>query len=153
MQENNKYQRILDKNITLTEKRISAIMGLRIIKLWKQIRQFLKKNYDFQPELLFYGSKYGWCYRYRRKNKTLCVLYPETKAFTVLVTLGKKEVEHFKQRFSTFNKDTQKLFTNARQYHDGKWIYKRVLNISDVDDVKSLIKIKKEPRNDLVTTK
>jgi hypothetical protein len=142
---NNKYQRLLDKNAP-TEKKILATIGIRAMKSWKQIKKFLKKNYYFQSELLFYGRKYGWCYRYRRKKKTLCVLFPETKAFTVLITLGKKEIELFEQGPSTFNKNTQNVFTSTHQYHDGKWIYKRILNRSDLEDVKSLIKIKKKPK-------
>jgi len=65
----------------------------------------------------------------------------------VLVTLGKKEIEEFLNNLSTFNKDTQDIFSNARQYHDGKWIYKRVLKYSDLEDVKLLIKIKKAPQS------
>ena len=144
---NNLHQRMIEKNSVPTEKKILATIGTRATKLWKQVREFLKKNYDFVPELLFYGHRYGWCFRYRRKSKTLCVLFPEIKAFTVLVTLGKKEIELFKQNFSAFNSDTQKIFTSARQYHDGKWIYKRVLNKRDLADVISLIKIKKKPKN------
>ncbi len=128
-----------------TERKISTTIGSRGAKLWKQIRGFLEKNYDFQPELQFYGQKYGWCHRYRRKGKTLCTLFPEMKAFTVLVTLGKKEIEDVESSLSAFNRDTQKVFAEARQFHDGKWIYKRVLNKSDLDDIKSLITIKKRP--------
>ena len=146
MSNNSPYQRLIDKNVKPTDKKIMVTTGAKVAKLWKQIREFLKENYDFQPELNFYGSKYGWCYKYRRKGKTLCVLFPETKAFTVLVTLGKKEIELFKQDFSGFNKDTKGVFNSAYQYHDGKWIYKRIINNSDLNDIKSLIKIKKKPK-------
>ncbi len=76
----------------------------------------------------------------------LCVLFPETGAFTVLVTLGKKEVEQVRNDLKTFNPETQKLFNNARQFHDGKWIYRRVLDKDDLGDVIELIKIKKVPK-------
>jgi len=136
-------KRLIDENAVPTERMIVTTIGARSARLWRQIREFLKMHYDFQPELHFYGQKYGWCYRYRRKGKTLCVLFPEVKAFTVLVTLGKKEIEQFKQISPAFNENTQEVFSQAHQYHDGKWIYKRVLNKSDLEDVKSLIRIKK----------
>ena len=145
MSNDNPYQRLLDEEETPTEGKISAAIGTRRAKLWEEIRGFLEKNYDFQPELQFYGPDYGWCYRYRRKGKTLCTLFPEMKAFTVLVTLGKKETDDVENNPSVFNKKTQKLFADTHQYHDGKWIYKRVLNKSDLADVKSLITIKKRP--------
>lgn len=144
MSKNKSYQRFIDIQKMPNEKKILATLGTRVAKLWKELRRFLKENYDFQPELHFYGKKYGWCYKYTRKGKTLCVLFPETKAFSVLVTLGKKEVELFEQNYALFNNDTQKIFANAHQYHDGKWIYKRVLNRGDLQDVLSLIQVKKK---------
>ena len=117
-------------------------IGTRGSQLWKQLRAFLKMNYDFKPELHFFGKKYGWCYKYRRKSKTLCVLFPEMKAFTTLVVLGKKEIAQFEETSALFNEDTEKLFTNAFKYHDGKWLYKRILCKSDLRDVIALIKIK-----------
>ena len=141
-----RYQRMSDKDRAPTDRKIITTLGVQMAGSWKEIRQYLKENYDFQPELHFYGSQYGWCYKYRRKGKTLCVLFPETKAFTVLVTLGKNEIELFRQGDKTFNEDTQKKFDTAYQYHDGKWVYKRVLNKSDLKDVRSLIEIKRKPR-------
>jgi len=141
-----KYQRMLDSNVKPSERRIAATLGVRTTKLWKELKTFLKVNFDYTPELMFYGGKYGWCYRYRRKDKTLCVLFPESKAFSVLVVFGKKEIAQFNEEKSSFNKDTQSVFKNAYQYHDGKWLYKRVLNKSDLKDAKSLIKVKRKPR-------
>lgn len=138
-----KYARLLDGDKKPSERTISAAIGIRATKLWKQLKAFLKVNYDFNPELLFYGKKYGWCIKYTRKKKTLCVLFPELKAFSVLVVLGKKEVVQFEASRSNFNEDTQRLFRTAYQYHDGKWLYKRVLNKSDLRDVLALIKIKR----------
>jgi len=141
------HHRLLDKESIPTEEQILAAIGSPTVELWHQIRTFLNDNYTFEPELHFLGHKYGWCYKYVRKGKTLCVLFPETGAFTVLVTLGKKEIEEFLNNPSTFNEDTQGIFSDARQYHDGKWIYKRILNHSDLQDVKSLVGIKKAPQS------
>jgi hypothetical protein len=138
-----KYSRMVNGVKKPSERSMLAAIGTRGSKLWRQLRAYLKVNYDFKPELLFGGQKYGWCYKYRRKNKTLCVLFPEIKAFTVLVVLGRKEVAQFEADHSKFNKDTKRLFRAARQYHDGKWLYKRVLNKSDLVDVLALIKIKR----------
>jgi len=142
----NKYQRLLDGETKPSERSILVAIGTRGTKLWKQLRAFLKVNYDFKPELHFYGIKYGWCFKYTRKNKTLCVLFPETKAFTVLVVLGKKEVAQFEEKRLSFNEDTRRLFKTAYQYHDGKWLYKRVVNNSDVKDVIALIKMKRRQK-------
>ncbi len=141
-----KYQRMLDSNVKPSERRIAATLGIRATKLWHELRTFLKVNFDYVPQLIFYGRKYGWCYRYRRKGKTLCVLFPESKAFSVLVVFGKKEIAQFNDEESSFNKDTQHVFKDAYKYHDGKWLYKRVLNKDDLKDMKSLITIKRKPK-------
>lgn len=139
-----KYERMLDEARRPTENVILATLGTRASRLWKQLRAFLKVNYDFKPELMFGGQKYGWFHKFRRKGKTLCVLFPESKAFTVLVVLGRKEIAQFEERASDFNESTQVIFKSARHYHDGKWLYKRVLNKSDLEDVISLIRIKRK---------
>jgi hypothetical protein len=141
---NSKYARLLDGKRRPTEKDVMAALGTRASVLWKQLRAFLKVNYDFKPELIFGGQKYGWCYRYRRKGKTLCGLFPEAKAFTVIVVLGKKEIAQFEERISDFNEGTRMIFKSAHHYHDGKWLYKRVLNKSDLRDVISLMRIKRK---------
>jgi hypothetical protein len=142
---NAKYTRLLDGENRPTEKAVLTALGTRASVLWKQLRAFLKANYDFKPELMFGGQKYGWFHKYRRKGKTLCVLFPESKAFTVLVVLGKKEIAQFEERSADFNEGTQMIFKSTRQYHDGRWLYKRVLNKSDLSDVVSLIRMKKGP--------
>ena len=140
--DNVQFRRLLDKENIPSGRKISDFIDGRI-GLWNSLKEFLKENYEFQPELNFFGKKYGWCYRYRRKGKTLCVLFPESNAFTVLVVLGKNEIERFKS--SKFNKNTKEVFKNAYQYFDGKWMYKRVVNESDLKDIKNLIVIKKKP--------
>lgn len=141
-----KFERLLDKNIFPDESLISRTLGVSAGKKWNNLKSFLSENYDFEPELIFFGKKYGWCYRYRRKGKTLCVLFPEKKAFTVLVVLGKKEIEQFKISSSVFNDNTINTFEKAFQYHDGKWIYKRILSKEDLDNIKFLVEIKKKPK-------
>ena len=86
------YQRILDEDIKPTEDKIAKIIG-ESSNLWFEMRKYLEENYDFTPELVYYGKKYGWTLRYRKSGKTLCSLFPEKDAFTVLIVLGKKEVE------------------------------------------------------------
>lgn len=135
----------MNDEIVPDEEQIAEILGKTALKRWNDIREFLRTNYDFPPELSFYGKKYGWSFRYRRKGKTLCTLFPEEKSFTVLVTLGRQEIEKVGKTLAEFNEDTRGLFQNAHQYHDGKWLFKRIRNLSDLKDVKTLITIKKRP--------
>jgi hypothetical protein len=86
------FERMLDGDVKPTENQIVKVIGKRS-SLWKGIRKYLKDNYNFKSEFVFYGKKYGWTVRYRKSGKTLCSLFPEKGAFTVLVVLGNTEVE------------------------------------------------------------
>jgi hypothetical protein len=140
------HERLLDKHHPPADQAIANTISTKSISLWEQLKAFLQSNYDFQPELYFYGLKYGWSFRYRKNNKTLCVLFPETGAFTVLVTLGKKEIEQVTLDLERYNPDTQTTFNTAFQAHDGRWVYKRVISQEDLKDVEELIKTKKNPK-------
>lgn len=96
---------------------------------------------------LYFASKYGWTVRYRRSGKTLCSLFPEKGAFTVLIILGREEAEKAILMLDDFSDNLKQILMNTGQLHDGKWLGVRVLTSNDTDDVKKLIKIKKKPKN------
>jgi hypothetical protein len=99
------------------------------------------------PELDYGGIKYGWSIRYRKSGKSLCTLYPEKGAFTILIVLGKEEVEQFEGQMNDFGTEFVKLFRSAQQFHDGRWLWIRVLDKSDTEDVRRLLVVKRKPRN------
>lgn len=141
------YQRMLDKEHEPSEGDIFSYLGNNAREAWVDIVSFLKTNYDFLPELDFGGAKYGWSIRYRRRGRSLCTLYPEKGSFAILIVLGKKEVIEFKEKTGDFSERFIALFNNARQFHDGRWLWIRVLEKSDAEDVKRLLIIKRKPRN------
>ena len=90
-------ERLIGRDLEPSEKQILEFIGSKAIKLWNELHEFLSDNYDFQPELSYWGDNYGWTIRYRRSGKTLTAFYPENGGFTVQVILGKKEVEKFQK--------------------------------------------------------
>jgi hypothetical protein len=138
------YERMLDGGHAPTEAEILKTGGKK--KVWLGLRQYLEQNYDFVPELVFYGKKYGWTIRYRRSGKTFCSLFPEKGAFTVLIVLGKDEAEKALSMLNDFSPNIRKLVKNAEQKRDGRWLWIRVLTSADADDVKELLKVKRKPK-------
>ena len=65
----------------------------------------------------------------------MCALYVKDGQFTV-----------FKLLHTELSPEIVKLYTNTRQYHDGKWLWINVSNESLVEDIKKLIVIKKAPK-------
>ena len=139
------YQRMIDGNIRPTEDDMTKTVGEKS-SLWLEIREYIKEYYDFIPELIYYGQKYGWTLRYRKSGKTLCSLFPEKDAFTVLVVLGRKEVEKTFSIIDMLNLEVRTLFENAEQKRDGRWLWIRVLVNTDVESIKVLLNIKRKSR-------
>lgn len=137
------YPRMLDKNVPPTEAKILKTIG--IPNAWQDLKGFLEEHYDFQPELAFYGKKYGWTVRYRKSGKTLCSLFPETGAFSVLIVLGKKQATETLAKLDTFTPPVQKIIEETKQLHDGSWLWIRVFGSEQVEDIKSLLKLKRKP--------
>ena len=137
------YARMLDEDHTPSESDILAAIGER--EQWLELRGYLEQHYDFLPELVYYGKTYGWTIRYRKSGKTLISLFPEQGAFTALVVLGRKEAEKAAKRLSELSQATRRLIGSEKQLHDGKWLWIRILEPSQVHDIKLLLTAKRKP--------
>ena len=135
-----------DKACKPTEEEIASFIGERAKEAWLEIKRFIEDRYDFVPETMFYGKKYGWTIRYRKGGKTLCSLFPEKGGFTVLIVLGKKESEKALSMRDELSSKIHKLLGDTKQLHDGRWLWIRLLTTSDTDDVKKLLQIKRRQK-------
>jgi hypothetical protein len=140
-----RYQRMLDKEHQPSAEEMLAHLGDRAGQAWRDVITFVEAHYDFAPEVDWGGRQYGWSIRYRKSGKPLCTLYPERDAFTMLVVLGKKEVEQFEEHRAEYSTKIAELFTSARQFHDGRWLWIRVLDGSDAENAKRLLAMKRKP--------
>ena len=139
------YERMLDKVHQPTEAEILETIGLTAA--WLALRQYIETRYgDWAPELKFYAKQYGWTIRYRKSGKTLCSLFPELGAFSVLIVLGKKEVEKALAMADEFGANTRAILEGTEQLHDGRWLWIRVLDVDDAEDIKRLLRAKRKPR-------
>ena len=141
-----KYSRMLNKSEKPSENQILKLIGSRI-DLWERIHKYVNGNYDFRPELVFFTKKYGWTIRYRKSGKTLCYFFPEDDAFSILIVLGAKESEKVELIKNRLNKKVKTIFENEEQLHDGRWMWIRILEKSDIDSLILLLHAKKKPKN------
>ena len=138
---------MLNKTQKPSENDIIKFIGNRS-KLWAGIHNYVRNNYNFTPELVFTTKTDGWAVRYRRSGRTLAYFYPEYGAFTALIILGAKEVAKVEMVKDKLNKNVKTVFDSTKQLHDGRWLWIRVLDKSDVDSIILLINAKKKPRNE-----
>ena len=137
------FKRMLDNAHLPSDEEILNTIGP--VGLWFDLRQYLKESYDSQPELVFYGKKYGWTIRYRKSGKTLCSLFPEHGSFTVLIVFGRQEGEKTTEILNELSSTTRGLIESTSQLHDGKWLWIRMCEKAQVDDVKLLLVTKRKP--------
>ena len=140
------FPRMTDKIHKPTEEEIESFIGNQAKEAWQEIKQFIETHYDFVPETVFYGTKYGWTTRYRKSGKTLCSLFPEKGGFTVLIVLGKKESEKALSIRDELNSKIKELLGSTEQLHDGRWLWIRLLTTKDTDDIKKLLQVKRKPK-------
>jgi hypothetical protein len=139
------YERMLDKAHRPSEVEILKTIGHTAA--WLDLRQYIETCYDdWAPELKFFAKKYGWMIRYRKSGKTLCSLFPETGAFSVMIVLGKKEAEKALAMGDELGPNALAVLEGTEQLHDGRWLWIRVSDTDDANGVKGLLRAKRKPR-------
>lgn len=125
-----------------TEKELGAALG-RSRAAWKRLREFLRENYGQEGEWAYYGRKSGWVLRYRKGGKALTTLSPYKGHFTVQIVLGTADYE--KARDVKLSRGTREAIEKAHRYHDGRWLFPEVKTLKDLDDVTTLLVVKRKP--------
>ena len=130
-----------------TESEVKKWIGNESYKYWKQLENLIEKKYTniFSPEWLFGGKKHGWARRYK-KSRSFCTFIPERNQFGLLIVFGAKEREKVKEIFSGISAYTRKLYSKAKTYHDGKWLFLTIKNEKVLEDVIKLLEVKRKPK-------
>ena len=139
------HQRMMNGTCAPTEKEILEFIGGPAKGAWVKLRRFLKKNYDIEPEMIF-DKKHGWDVRYRKSGKTLVTLTPEKGAVRILLVLGREESEKALSMQNGLSPKMHELIENTKQLHDGRWLWIRLFQTEDADDVEKLLPIKRKPK-------
>jgi hypothetical protein len=70
-------------------------------------------------------------------------LFPERKGFTVLLIFGKSELDKIKK--APISPAMVGFIDGTKQFHDGKWLWIRWSHTPQLNDIKALMRIKREP--------
>ncbi len=136
---------MLDGTHEPVEKEMADFIGEPAKEAWVKLRGCLKVNYDIVPEMIF-SKKYGWNVRYRKNGKSLITLLPEKGAFTTLVVLGREESEKALSMQDELSPKMHELIENTKQLHDGRWLWIRLFQIKDAEDIEKLLLMKRKPK-------
>jgi hypothetical protein len=64
----------------------------------------------------------------------------------MLLVFGTKELESLEQNAAHLSKEIFEYIKKIHQYHDGKWIWLKVNENTDLKDIYTLMEIKKKPK-------
>jgi len=134
---------MMDATHTPIEEEIVDFIGKPANEAWVRLRRFLKENYDIVPEMIF-DKKHGWDVRYRKSGKTLITLTPEKGAVRILIVLGREESEKALSMRTELSPKMYKLIEDRKQLHDGRWVWIRLFQTGDVQDIEKLLPIKRK---------
>jgi hypothetical protein len=131
------------------EKEMVEFLGKKAGSFWKSLTKYLATNYDHVPTKKPDSDRLEGTVRYRKSGKTLVTFYPKKGELTVLIILGKKEVEKFEAAKNEFSPDIIELFENTKQYHDGRWLHIKIPGPGNLEDIQRLLHLKRKPRKSL----
>ena len=89
----------------------------------------------------------GWNVKFRKAGKSLCVVYPKNKYFTVLVVLSNEEKERVENMLPYLSGELQELYRNTKEGNGQRWLMIDLYSDDEVyQDVLQLIRIRRESR-------
>ena len=138
-------ERFLVKSVMPSDEDILGALG-DTAPLWQKLHASMQEYYDFSKEMIFFAKNYGWAVRYRKASRTICYAFPECESFSMLIVLGKDEAQRIEAQKQLLNQKVKDVFDQTEQLHDGKWLWIRVTEMSDLTSVEHLLGAKQKPR-------
>lgn len=134
---------MLDK-IPNTEE-LAALVGSPLYDVWQKICTMIDEKYDMDCIWNKGGKTWTYEYKYRRGGKTLCSLYVRENCIGFMIIFGKAEREKFEETRENYSESVQKIYDEAKTYHDGKWVMFEPVDTTMFSDFEKMLAIKRKP--------
>ena len=133
---------LLDKSDKPNNETLSKLLGTSY-KYWEKLKEHLGQEYGgFAEEWKYYGQKLGWSLKILRKKRNLFFFTACDGFFRISFVFGEKAVATVEQ--SKLPKKLIDDLVNAKKYAEGRGVQIEVKTRSDVENVKTLVRIKIE---------
>lgn len=140
------YQRLFDKSIIPTEESISLFLKEKYL-IWNKIYDYILSIGKIQVETKYFTKNYGWSMRFFKGSKTICYLFPENNAFSILIVFGQKEIDLIEKSKDEINTNIFSTIQNTEHFHDGRWVWLHFIGKADIKSLEKLIDIKTNRKN------
>ncbi len=124
---------------------MTALLGASLYDVWNKLCALIDEKYDMDRLWDKGGKAWTYEYKYRRGGKTLCAFYAREGCMGFMVVLGKGERLKFEHDKESYSGEVQKIYDEAKTYHDGKWIMFEPTDTALFDDFIRLLSLKRKP--------
>ena len=113
--------------------------------LWADFNERIQSAYQVEPcmEHSRCSMQAGWNIKYKKGGKSLCTLYPMQGYFIALVVVGSRELTEAEFLMPQCSDYVQTVFKNTKIGNGQKWLMLDVRDRGIMDDVFSLINLRK----------
>lgn len=85
----------------------------------------------------------GWNIKFRKSGRSLCVLYPKKKYFTMLIVIGRREKEMFDHLYDQLSDEMRNIYLSTKGGMDQRWLMIDITSENEVyRDALRLIEIR-----------
>lgn len=85
----------------------------------------------------------GWNIKFRKSGRSLCVVYPKKKYFTMLIVIGRREKEMFDHLYDQLSDEMRNIYLSTKEGMDQRWLMIDITSENEVyRDALRLIKIR-----------
>lgn len=122
-----------------------TLIGMSLFEVWTKLCDRIEERYDMEHLWNSGGKVWKYEYKYRCGGKTLCSLYAKNHCIGFMIIFGKAEREKFEHNRQNYTETVQKIYDEAKTYHDGKWVMFLPEDTSMFEDFIHLLEIKRKP--------
>ncbi len=124
---------------------MTALIGQRLYDIWQELCTMIDEKYDMERLWNNGGKAWTYEYKYRRGGKTLCGLYAKENCIGFMIIFGKDDRAKFEASRENYSEGVQKIYDEAKTYHDGKWVMFEPVDTSMFHDFIQLLGVKRQP--------
>ncbi|MEI8203012.1 MAG: DUF3788 family protein [Bacteroidota bacterium] len=130
----------LNKEIKPTPKLLGKALG-ETLTFWNEIQDFTLEKYPKATKNWhFTGKVSGWSYRISDTKRVIVYLLPREGFFRVALVFGQKAVDDI--LLSNISDEIKKELLEAKVFAEGRGIRIKVMDDSQLAEIKKLIEIK-----------
>ncbi len=87
----------------------------------------------------------GWNIKFRKSGRSLCVVYPKKKHFTLLIVIGRREKEMFDHQYDQLSDEMRNIYLSTKEGMDQRWLMIDIKSKNEVYiDALKLIQLRKD---------